>query len=153
MVIKRFHVKSIAEMNRRRLLARETTSMSDLVNPTGRLLSVLVVESTAETRRALEEKLLWLANVGVVASVGTGAKALFYLDRLRPDLVLINQISDINNLQLAEMLSRRSPKTKIIISSTYKHENIDIAFDNLRDCSFIPKAPHPRAPSASTPFE
>lgn len=113
--------------------------MNNTFNRPRRLLCVLVVEKTPNLRKSLEGMLLSIAEVGIVASVGSGIKALMYLDRMQPDLVLVNHPgTDMNRVQLAQKIKRKSPEVHFIITSI-RERHTDFELGACRDCTFVLK--------------
>jgi DNA-binding NtrC family response regulator len=105
-----------------------------------RLISVLIVDDTADTRSSLEQLLISFRAVGVVASAAKGMQALRFLDQVRPDLVLIDYtMPGMNGLQLGRAIHLRSPRTQIVITSAAEWVDLKSDEDEMRGHTFIPK--------------
>ena len=76
----------------------------------GRMRRLLIVDYHAGFRRAAREA-LEDEGYAVVGEAGTGAEALASVDRLRPDVILLDvQLPDMTGFQVADRLAPPRPR-------------------------------------------
>jgi two-component system, LytTR family, response regulator len=106
---------------------RLTAGISERVKP--RLLRVLVADDEPVARRILREELELLANVEVIGEADTGLRALAEIERLRPDVVLLDlQMPQMGGFEVIQQLRGGSHLPAIIVVTAYDQHAIR-AFD------------------------
>ena len=112
------------------------------------MIRTLIADDHALVRagiRALVEK---IKGVTVVAEAGTGSEAVELIDKLKPDLVLLDiTMPDGSGFDVLHHLTQKFPETRVIVLTV--HEAGEYAIRALREgaAGFIPKS------AASTELE
>jgi DNA-binding NarL/FixJ family response regulator len=78
--------------------------------------------------------------VDVVATANCAGEALRAIDRLRPDLVLLDfHMPFVNGLETLKLIRRRSPATRVVIITGYDSAELREASLESGALAFIPK--------------
>ncbi len=86
-------------------------------------MRVLLVDDHTLVRAGVRALLEAIDGVDVVAETGDGRSALELLERVSPDVALLDiTMPGLNGLEVAARVSRTSPKTKILILSMHANE-------------------------------
>lgn len=85
--------------------------------------TILVVDDHPVVRAGIRAVLEQEADLCVVGEAAEGSEALLQLERLRPDLVLVDVVlSGIGGMEVLRQLPRRSPGTKALVLSLYAED-------------------------------
>jgi len=85
-------------------------------------IRVALVDDHELVRDGLRALLAAMPRLEVVGEAGSGAEALSLVERIRPDLLLVDiGMKDMTGLQLTETLWRQYPGIQILILSMYDH--------------------------------
>jgi two-component system response regulator DevR len=94
----------------------------------GSAARVMLVDDHAIVRRGLRSILELEPDISVVAEAGGRSEALHLLDRVRPDVILLDlKLSadhDAEGLELCSEILARRPDSRVIILSTFLDENL-----------------------------
>jgi two-component system response regulator NreC len=86
-------------------------------------IKVLIVDDHAVLRQALKMLLENQSEVDVVGDAGNGREALEAVERLHPDVVLMDMVMPgLNGLEATRQIRRRSPKSKVLILTGYMED-------------------------------
>jgi two-component system, NarL family, response regulator DevR len=89
---------------------------------------VMLVDDHAIVRRGLRSILELEPDISVVAEAGDQAEALRALDRVQPDVILLDlKLSadhDAEGLELCSEILARRPESRVVILSTFLDENL-----------------------------
>ena len=90
------------------------------MNSSGRI-SVIIVESMPKVVKQLKKVLNLVENIEIVAELQSGQDAVTFIRDSKPEIALIDtNLSDINGLDLTELIRREYPFTQVIIVSQDK---------------------------------
>jgi DNA-binding NarL/FixJ family response regulator len=85
-------------------------------------LRVLVADDHEDFRRVVHEFLDRLPNISVVGEASDGKEAVAQVERLRPDIVLMDISMPLQNgLETTKIIKQRWPSTKVVIATM--HDN------------------------------
>jgi two-component system, NarL family, response regulator DevR len=94
----------------------------------GSAARVMLVDDHAIVRRGLRSILELEPDISVVAEAGGRSEALHLLDRVRPDVILLDlKLSadhDAEGLELCSEILARRPDSRVVILSTFLDENL-----------------------------
>ena len=102
--------------------------------------NVLIVDDHAGFRATARK---WLVSGGfdVVGEAADGAQALEAVERLRPDVVLLDvQLPDVNGFEIAAQLSSNSHRPEIVFTSSRDAAEFGGLVERSGARGFIPKA-------------
>ena len=86
-------------------------------------LRILLVDDQKFVQYKLQEMLSIDANLQVVGTAGDGEKAIALVESLKPDVILIDiEMPKMNGIEATKIISQRSPDCKILIFSSYEHQ-------------------------------
>ncbi|HEX4824158.1 MAG TPA: response regulator transcription factor [Candidatus Polarisedimenticolaceae bacterium] len=86
-------------------------------------MKVLLADDHAVVRKGIHAVLTSLPGVEVVAETADGREALALIERLRPDLAVLDiTMPGLNGLEVATRSAQASPRTKILILSMHAGE-------------------------------
>ncbi|MGH2894065.1 MAG: response regulator [Solirubrobacteraceae bacterium] len=89
---------------------------------------VMLVDDHAIVRRGLRSILELEPDISVVAEAGGRGEALYALDRVQPDVILLDlKLStdhDAEGLELCSEILARRPESRVVILSTFLDENL-----------------------------
>lgn len=92
------------------------------ISPSRQPIRVALVDDHELVRDGLRALLTAMPQLQVVGEAGSGAEALSLVERLQPDLLLVDiGMKDMTGLQLTERLCRQYPGIQILILSMYDH--------------------------------
>lgn len=114
------------------------------MNPT----RILLVDDHALVRAGIRALIEGEPGIEVIAETGDGDEALRMIEKLRPDLVLLDiTMPTINGFEVLEQITKQYPKTRVIILTV--HEGTEYAMRALRAgaAGYLPKS------AASTELE
>jgi two-component system response regulator NreC len=86
-------------------------------------IKVLIVDDHAVLRQALRMLLENQQEVEVVGDAGNGREALDAVEKLHPDVVLMDMVMPgLNGLEATRQIRRRAPKAKVLILTGYMED-------------------------------
>jgi DNA-binding NarL/FixJ family response regulator len=81
---------------------------------------VVLAEDNKAVRKGIKRFLNKAADIQVVGEAEDGIEALQLVDKLRPDLLLLDvQMPKLNGIEVAHRLKKRKIKTRILVLSAY----------------------------------
>ena len=84
---------------------------------------ILLVDDQKFVQYKLKEMLSIDANLKIVGTAGDGEAAIARAESLKPDVILIDiEMPKMNGIEATKIISQRSPECKIIIFSSYDHQ-------------------------------
>ena len=87
------------------------------------MITIVVADDYPVFRKGLRSLLEAEPDFRVIGEIGGGLEAVRLAERLRPDIVVLGlKISGINGLEVTRQISRRLPKTSVVILSTYSNQ-------------------------------
>jgi DNA-binding NarL/FixJ family response regulator len=90
------------------------------------IISVYICDDVAALRLVIRTVLELDGDVRVVGEAGDGLTALADVERLRPDVVVLDlSLPERDGLEVIEALAKRSPETRIIVFSGYAAEQLE----------------------------
>lgn len=103
-------------------------------------IRTMVVDDSPRFLRTVCSFLSQYKAVDVVATANSASEALQSVDRLRPDLVLLDfHMPLANGLETMQQIRRRSPATRIVIVTGYDSAELREASLESGALAFIPK--------------
>jgi DNA-binding NarL/FixJ family response regulator len=103
-------------------------------------IRTMVVDDSPKFLRTVCSFLSQFKDVDVVATANNAGEALRAVDRLRPDLVLLDfHMPLVNGLEAMELIRRRSPATRVVIITGYDSAELREASLESGALAFIPK--------------
>jgi DNA-binding NarL/FixJ family response regulator len=103
-------------------------------------IRTMVVDDSPRFLRTVCSFLSQCKSVDLVATANGASEALRAVDRLRPDLVLLDfKMPLVNGLKTMEQIHRRSPATRVIIITGYDSAELREASLESGALAFIPK--------------
>jgi len=88
-------------------------------------IRVLVADDQTPFRKAARSVLDATAGFELVGEASSGEEAVSLVDRLRPDLVLMDiKMAGIGGIEAARVITARNPETTTILLSTYREEDL-----------------------------
>jgi two-component system response regulator NreC len=88
-----------------------------------KVTTIVVADDFPVFRTGLKSLLEAEPNFRVIGEIGGGLEAVRLAERLRPNVVVVDlKISGINGLEVTRQISRRLPKTSVVILSTYSNQ-------------------------------
>jgi len=107
------------------------------MNKSGKNITVLVADCHGEIREAMCEYLNRIQGVHVVAEALNGFEVIAKVERLRPDIALLDVgLPELNGIETARIVKRRFASTKVYLStlfdeSLYEMEAHRVAADGI----------------------
>ena len=100
---------------------------------------MLIVDDHASFRR-LARRILVRGGLCVVGEAIDAATARALIERLRPDVVLLDvMLPDRSGLEVARELARRADPPRVVLTSSRSRSDFGASFDWPGGCNFIPK--------------
>jgi DNA-binding NarL/FixJ family response regulator len=97
----------------------------------GTPIQIALVDDHALVRDGLRALLAVMPQIEVVGEAQSGAEALEMLERVRPDLLLLDiGLKDINGLELTQTLARQHPQVRVLILSMY--DNLEYVRSSIK---------------------
>jgi DNA-binding NarL/FixJ family response regulator len=103
-------------------------------------IRVLLADDQALVRAGLRRLLDEQPDIEVVGEAGDGRQAVAAVERLRPDVVLMDiRMPDLDGIEATRQLSRQRPGARVVILTTYELD--EYVFDGLTAgaCGFLLK--------------
>lgn len=86
-------------------------------------LRILLVDDQKFVRHKLQQMLSTDANLQIVGTASDGEMAIAEVESLKPDVILIDiEMPKMNGIEATKIISQRFPDCKIIIFSSYEHQ-------------------------------
>jgi DNA-binding NarL/FixJ family response regulator len=103
-------------------------------------IRTIIVDDSIDMREAVQALLESCQSFEVIAAFENGRVALEQARVLQPDLILTAySMPGINGVELADEIHSRYPGTKVIVTSIYERQDIEIATAGLGGHVFINK--------------
>jgi DNA-binding NarL/FixJ family response regulator len=100
---------------------------------------VLIVDDHAGFRR-LAARVLAESGFAVVGEAADAAAALDEVDRLQPDVVLLDiMLPDRSGIAVAQELGRRRFPPRVVLTSSRSRSDFGTSFEWPIGCNFVPK--------------
>ncbi len=94
--------------------------------------SVLIAEDSTIMREALRALISSDPNFHVVAEAKDGKEAIEFVEKLKPDLVLMDlSMPRTTGMDAIREIRRRTPKTKIVVLTVHKAEEYVLRLSRL----------------------
>jgi two-component system chemotaxis response regulator CheB len=98
-----------------------------------RAIRVSIVDDSVVVRGLLSR---WLAEAGGIEVISThrnGAEAVAAIDRMKPDVILLDiEMPDMDGITALPLLLRKRPSTTVIVASTLTTRNADVSLRCLQ---------------------
>ena len=87
------------------------------------MTEIIIVDDHAIVRQSLKKLLELETDFKVVGEVGEGLEAVRVIERLRPDIVVVDlMMNGMNGIEVTRQVVKRSPKTGVVMLSMYGNE-------------------------------
>jgi YesN/AraC family two-component response regulator len=102
-------------------------------------LRILIVDDTPFIAEIISHVALQQGHT-IVGQASNGQQAIQLTSQLKPDLIFMDIIMPImNGIQAAELISKQTPQSKIVMMSTVDHEDLMKESLNAGSVSYIRK--------------
>src|SRR6201996_2902801 len=118
-------------------------------------LRVMVVDDSVVIRGLISRWVNAEADMEVVASLRTGLDAVNQLDRIKPDVAVLDiEMPELDGISALPQLRGKNPPLTITMPSTLPRRNAEISFKalSLGASDYIPKPESTREPAAAETF-
>ena len=93
------------------------------LKPAANTLRILLVDDQKFVRHKLQQMLSIDANLQIVGTASDGEMAIAQVESLKPDVILIDiEMPKMNGIEATKIISQRFPDCKILIFSSYEHQ-------------------------------
>ena len=93
------------------------------LKPTANTLRILLVDDQKFVRHKLQQMLSTDTNLQIVGTASDGEMAIAQVESLKPDVILIDiEMPKMNGIEATKIISQRFPDCKILIFSSYEHQ-------------------------------
>jgi two-component system chemotaxis response regulator CheB len=119
-------------------------------------LRVMVVDDSAVIRGLISRWIEAEPDLTVAASIRTGLDAVHQIERVNPDVVVLDiEMPDMDGISALPLLLEKKPNLIIIMASTLTRRNAEISFKalSLGASDYIPKPESTREISAADVFK
>jgi DNA-binding NarL/FixJ family response regulator len=104
------------------------------------MTSVYICDDVAAMRLVVRTVLELDGDFRVVGEAGDGRTALDEVERLRPDVLVLDlSLPERDGLEVLEELARRSPETRIVVFSGYAAEQLEATALSLGAHRYVEK--------------
>jgi two-component system chemotaxis response regulator CheB len=131
------------------------TAPAGPANLRGEALRVMVVDDSAVIRGLITRWVEAESDMVVAASVRTGLDAVNQIDRVDPDVIVLDiEMPDMDGISALPLLLKKKPKLVVIMASTLTRRNAEISFKalSLGASDYIPKPESTRETGAADIF-
>jgi PAS domain S-box-containing protein len=109
--------------------------------PSPRLLSIVVIDDSADIRRLVRSRLRLSGGFDVVGEGSSGVDAVALAAQHRPDLMLLDMsMAGMDGLEAIPMILTASPPTRVVMYSGFEPGGLAEHSVSLGASAFIPKA-------------
>jgi two-component system, chemotaxis family, protein-glutamate methylesterase/glutaminase len=132
--------------------AVQTASAAPSAN---RLIRVMIVDDAVVVRGLLSRWLTDAGGIEIASTHRTGAEAVAAIDRVKPDVILLDiEMPDMDGITALPLLLDKQPTTTVIVASTLTTRNADISLRclDLGAMDYIAKPSTNRDVTFSTDF-
>lgn len=122
---------------------------SDAARSRGARLRVAVVDDSAVVRSLLSKWIGAEPDLELVAAFASGVEALDQVERLAPDVMILDiTMPDLDGISALPLLLERKPDLVVIMASTLTHRNAEISLRALEQgaADYLPKPGGPDSP-------
>ncbi len=103
-------------------------------------LKILIVDDHRDFRRVVHEFLDRLPNVSVVGEVGDGKDVVNEVEKLQPDVILMDiTMPNQNGLEATRIIKKRWPSTKVFITTLHDTPMHRLQAQEAKADKFFPK--------------
>jgi HlyD family type I secretion membrane fusion protein len=93
------------------------------IKPTSKTIKILLVDDQKFVQQKLQQILSPEADLQIVGTASDGETAIAQVESLNPDMVLIDiEMPKMNGIEATKIISQRFPDCKILILSSYEHQ-------------------------------
>ncbi len=93
------------------------------IKPTIKTIKILLVDDQKFVQQKLQQMLSPEADLQIVGTASDGETAIAQVESLKPDVVLIDiEMPKMNGIEATKIISQRFPDCKILILSSYEHQ-------------------------------
>jgi DNA-binding NarL/FixJ family response regulator len=98
-------------------------------------MNVIIADDSRLMRERIRETISIFKQVNIVGEAETGSEALEQMDKLEPDLVILDiRMPELNGLEVLKAYRSRNKTTKILMLTNYAYDQYkDRAFENGAD--------------------
>ena len=132
------------------------TASAGSANVRSDALRVMVVDDSAVIRGLISRWIEAEPDMVVAASIRTGLDAVNQIDRVNPDVVVLDiEMPDMDGISALPLLLKKKPKLVVIMASTLTRRNAEISFKalSLGASDYIPKPESTREAGAADAFK
>lgn len=106
----------------------------------GEAISVVIVDDQRVVREGLSMVLGLMPDVEIVGSASDGEEALALVERLAPQVVLMDlRMPRLDGVEATHQISERHPNTKVVVLTTYADDHSVIQTLRAGACGFLTK--------------
>ncbi len=119
-------------------------------------LRVMVVDDSAVIRGLISRWIEAEPDMAVAASIRTGLDAVNQIERVDPDVVVLDiEMPDMDGISALPLLLKKKPKLVVIMASTLTRRNAEVSFKalSLGASDYIPKPESTREAGAADSFK
>lgn len=103
-------------------------------------IRIALIDDHALVRDGIRALLAMTPHIEVVGEAASGAEALELVQRLQPDLLLVDiGLKDINGLELTKTLRKAYPALKVLILSMYDNQEYVSTSVSVGACGYVLK--------------
>ncbi len=133
----------------------EALQTASAVPTASRPIRVMIVDDAVVVRGLLSRWLTDAGGIEIVSTHRTGAEAVAAIDRVKPDVILLDiEMPDMDGITALPLLLDKQPSTTVIVASTLTTRNADISLRclDLGAMDYIAKPSTNRDVTFSTDF-
>lgn len=137
-------------------MSNVVTASTGPANVRNDALRVMVVDDSAVIRGLITRWIEAESDMIVAASIRTGLDAVNQVDRVDPDVVVLDiEMPDLDGISALPQLLKKKPKLVVIMASTLTRRNAEISFRalSLGAADYIPKPESTRETGAADIFK
>src|SRR5262245_46076185 len=104
-------------------------------------IRVVLADDSPQARRTLETAIARSPRFDVVGTAATGEEAIELVDRLRPDLVVLDvRMPGIGGIEATRRIARRRPGTVVVLVSALERDELPLVVDTCGVAAVIAKS-------------